>query len=101
MKTLLIDDCRNIEADVIARTFDAGIHALKYLGPFDILYLDHDLGEEDGHHTGYGIITWLEQFPEYLPGEIKIITANPVGLQQMRVVRDKFYAKKGQDNGNS
>lgn len=94
MKSLLIDDLRNIDADVITRTFDAGIDALKYLGPFEVLYLDHDLGEEDPHKTGYGIMNFLEVNPKFLPKKIVLVTSNPIGRKNMQAVIDKLYGEK-------
>lgn len=97
MRTLLIDDMRNLIVDRTARTYDDGIHALTCEGPFDILYLDHDLGEEDPRKTGMGIMNFLEANPEYKPGTIVLVTSNPVGRKQMQVVIDKLY--KGDKNG--
>jgi len=108
MKTLLIDDLRPIDADVIARTFENGIAALKDLGPFNILYLDHDLGEVDfegkekfieidGHtypKNGYGVMCFLERNTEFLPSEIRIVSSNPVGRRNMQVVIDKLYREQ-------
>jgi len=94
MKTLLIDDLRDIKADVVTRTYDDGINALKTQGPFDILYLDHDLSEEDPHKTGYGIMCFLEANLRYLPKSIVLVTSNPVGRQKMEVVIRKLYQKE-------
>jgi len=104
MKTLLIDDMRDIKADVIARTFEAGIHALKTnsYGRFEILFLDHDLGEEgfaevDGEKypaNGYGIMCFLENNTHLLPHMITLVTSNPVGRKNMQVVIDKLYGGK-------
>jgi hypothetical protein len=92
MKTLLIDDLREIKTDVVARTFDDGIAALKNYGPFSILYLDHDLGEGDPRKTGYDIVCFIEANLEYLPKEkIVLVTSNPVGRQKMQVVIDRLY----------
>lgn len=94
MKTLLIDDLRNIEATVVARTYAEGIQALRNDGPFDILYLDHDLGSENPNDTGYGIMCFLEEFRDLLPKRIELVTANPVGRKNMQVVIDKLYKKE-------
>lgn len=94
MRSLLIDDIRDIEATVVARTYAEGIYALKNDGPFDVLYLDHDLGEEHPKHTGYGVMCFLEEFPEFLPKEIQLVTANPVGRQNMQRVIDRLYSEK-------
>lgn len=61
MRVLLIDDLREIKADRVARTFEDGIKALAEEGPWDILYLDHDLGDENPKHTGYGVMCFLEE----------------------------------------
>lgn len=109
MKVLLIDDIRDIEmvmpnyrsySDFTAttvRNFQMGIIALKMHGPFDILFLDHDLAsfDENGKEkTGYDIMCFLEENPEYLPGEISIVSSNPVGRRNMQVVIDKLYGEK-------
>lgn len=108
MKTLLIDDMRNIKADVIARTFEEGIKALRTGGQFDILFLDHDLGGTDGHGTeipvtiegelympnGYGIVCFLENHTHLLPKKIELVTSNPVGRKNMQVVINKLYRDK-------
>jgi len=94
MRTLLIDDLRNIEADRVARTFDDGIVALRDEGPWDELFLDHDYGDPDPHKNGEGIMKFLEENPGLLPGNIILVTANPVGRQRMEVIIDKLYAAK-------
>lgn len=94
-KTLLIDDMRDIEADIVARTYDEGIQALKTQGPFKTLYLDHDLGDgQVPERTGYTVMCWLEEHPEYLPGEIILVTSNPVGRKNMQAVILKLYRKE-------
>lgn len=95
MKTLLIDDMRDIKADVVARTFDEGIDALKTQGPFDILYLDHDLGDFENKYerTGYHIMCFLEENQQYLPKKIVIVSSNPVGRQKIQMVIDKLYGE--------
>lgn len=92
MKSLLIDDMRDIDSDVVARTFDAGIEALKSQ-TFDVLYLDHDLGDSDPNKTGYGIMKFLEENPDRMPGRIVLVTSNPVGRANMQVVVNKLYQK--------
>lgn len=94
MKTLLIDDLRDIKADVVARTYDEGIDALTNKGPFDVLYLDHDLADPDPHKTGYGIMCFLEANLRLLPGKIMLVTSNPVGRKNMEVVIEKLYRDK-------
>jgi hypothetical protein len=91
MRTLLIDDFRPIEADVVAKTYDEGIAALVQ-GPWDLLLLDHDLGE-DPPKDGYGIMKWLEINQQYLPRMIQLVTSNPVGRKNMERVLQKFYRR--------
>jgi hypothetical protein len=93
MRTLLIDDKRNIEATRVARTFEDGIKALSEEGPWDVLYLDHDLGQEDGK-DGTGIINWIEANTQFLPKKIELVTSNPVGRLRMQVVIHKLYGAK-------
>lgn len=104
MNTVLIDDLRDIDfvdsawtvrVTHVARTFAEGINALKQ-GGIDILLLDHDLGcfDDDGNElTGYKIMLFLEEHPEYLPKKIILVTSNPVGRAKMQTVIDKLYQK--------
>lgn len=104
MKTLLIDDLRdvdfvnntwNVNVTDVARTFAEGINALK-AGEIDTLLLDHDLGcydEEKNELTGYKIMVFLEAHPEYLPKRIILVTSNPVGRAKMQTVIDKLFQK--------
>jgi len=72
----MIDDLKTFHADVIARTYEAGIACLKHL-PITELYLDHDLG---GKLTGLDILKTGVQ----LPDKIRLITMNPVGRENMK-----------------
>lgn len=94
MRTLLIDDTRTAPVTKIARTYDEGIEALQNEGPWDILYLDHDLADPDPHKTGCGIMNFLEANPELKPVKINLVTSNPVGRRQMQVIIDKLYGEK-------
>lgn len=90
MRNLLIDDMRDIVGMTkVARTFEQGIEALKE-GNWDILYLDHDLGQPEPKN-GYKIMCWLEEHPEFLPKKIILVTSNPVGRQKMQAVLDRLY----------
>jgi len=49
------------------------------------LSLDHDLGD-DARGTGYDVIRWLEEAVatrHFVPPQIKIHSANPVGRERM------------------
>lgn len=109
MRILLIDDMRDIDSQVrkyianvdgwighVDRTYDHGIASLKEDGPWDILFLDHDLAsfDEGGREkTGYDVICFLEANPEFLPKKIIIVSANPVGRQKMQTVIDRLYRR--------
>ena len=88
MATLLIDDQRNLPADRIARTYREGIAALAEQR-WDILLLDHDLGDfsgPDGRElTGYDIACWLEENPQHLPDRVEILTNNPAGRRRIEL----------------
>ena len=98
---LLIDDMRNetsLEAlghvtmpTRTVRTYDEAIKVLSTEGPFDLVYLDHDLGEDEMAKTGYGIMNFLEANTQFLPGKIILVTSNPVGRRQMQTVIEKLY----------
>ena len=93
MKTLLIDDQRSMDVTRTERTYNCGINALKEEN-WDILFLDHDLGDFNSkgqEKTGYHILCWLEEHIKYLPKEIRIVSQNSVGRQRMKVVIDKLY----------
>lgn len=87
---LMIDDKRNLNEihgipteDLVCRTFQAGLKALKQRIRWTTLYLDHDLGDEAPDHTGYDVLCWLEQNPRHQPEQVMLITSNPVGRKKM------------------
>lgn len=99
-RTLLIDDLRNMGTTFVARNYLDGIGLLKDQHPIDVLYLDHDLGDfKDGReYTGYDVICWLEQNPQYLPGQIVVVSRNPVGVERINSVIERLY-KDGMVDG--
>jgi CheY-like chemotaxis protein len=100
MATLLIDDQQQrqdtYQADVWAKTYQAGIEALASQH-FDLLYLDHDLGDFSGsggrEMSGYDVLCWLEQNMQHLPGAIQIVSSNGGGVPRMRLVIGKLYGQ--------
>lgn len=104
-RVLLIDDTRDetapnimMKVDLIARTYWTGIDALKLMGTWDLLLLDHDLNsfstdDDLKEFTGYHIMVFLEENPQYLPKEIRLVTSNPAGRIRMQSVIDKLYGK--------
>lgn len=82
---LLIDDFRDLKADVIARNYHHGIACLLTLRVTH-LYMDHDLGEEK---TGYDVLKFLfyhilKDFKIDPPKFIQLVTSNPVGRENMK-----------------
>lgn len=96
MKILLIDDRRFLEGARIARNFADGIAALQE-EKFDILYLDHDLGDFSGPEgrelTGYTVACWLEANPEHLPDKLLLVSDNTVGQGRIRLALEKYYGR--------
>lgn len=91
-RILLIDDLRSVPCTFIARTFDEGLSALRNEGPWDLLLLDHDLGDPNPKKTGYDILNWLEENPGYIPHNIRLVTQNPVGRQKMQPLVERLLA---------
>lgn len=96
MKVLLIDDQREashmksmygIDVTEVARSYDAGIEALKK-GGWDVLLLDHDLESyPDGvEKTGTDIMKFLQQNLHLMPHTITFVTMNPGGRERMRAL---------------
>lgn len=76
---LLIDDCRDLMADVIARNSNSGKRLLE-IGGWSCLLLDHDLGNCE---SGYEVLVWgLER--GLIPKEVHLVTSNPVGRMNMK-----------------
>jgi hypothetical protein len=77
---LLIDDCRELNVELIARTASAGRAMLEaFKGRIEQVIFDHDLGSDE---TGYDVLNWaLEN--DYVPDRVFLITSNPVGRDNM------------------
>jgi len=93
-----VDDQRDLAAIQLvhggpvtfARTFDEGkqllYKAMAYRClPWDVLYMDHDLGDPNPAHTGYDLLRWLyeQSRPERLPRVVRIITMNAAVFKPM------------------
>lgn len=86
------------------KTADAAITALE-TGTVIAASLDHDLtdlqtlGEEDNEKTGYSVVLFLEQNPQYWPPRgVYVHSMNPSGRQRMQQVIDRYY--KGAEDVN-
>jgi hypothetical protein len=102
-RRLGIDDCRELAyCDVLARTYVDGIAALTHLGPWDELYLDHDLNAIRGclhpttgrEMTGYDVVCFLEENPQLRPKIVKLVTSNPSGRIKMVAALKKMYGEE-------
>lgn len=84
-RLLAIDDCRELpDAHVLCRTFDDGIKALDFLGPWDELWLDHDLGAlMTSNGDGCKVVEWLNEHKEKYPDTIIVITGSPAGFDRI------------------
>ena len=75
---LLIDDVRDLNCEVTAKTPEAGKKMLA-LGGWECLCLDHDLGVEE---SGYDVAVWaLEK--GFMPTKVQLVTSNPVGRKNI------------------
>ena len=103
--TLWLDDIRPphkhgcIGADWV-KTADEAIAALK-TGKYTLASLDHDLSvaatpgmAPASEKTGYTVICWLEEHPEFWPKDgVRVHSMNPVGATKMRVVIHAHYGR--------
>jgi hypothetical protein len=103
---LMIDDVRSIPSSVVAdvkmvvRTYDQGVSALEDK-EWDLLYLDHDLGdfdEEGREWTGYDIMIWLGENKDRLPKAISCVSANPVGVRNIEAAIKELYKNADPSN---
>lgn len=84
-RILVIDDIREYEGAVHARTSAIGLELLQSQ-QWDEVWLDHDLGGED---TIRPVVNWLDEHE--LDIEIGILTANPVGFDYIRLALGRKY----------
>ncbi len=87
---LLIDDKRDLNCEVIARTPKAAKQLLA-VGGWSCVCFDHDLGEDE---SGYDILKWALA-GGFVPDKVQLVTSNPVGRQNMKnVLLDNGYITK-------
>lgn len=83
---VFLDDIRDPPDNswTVFRSADNHFYGLLHFGEVTAISLDHDLGEDKD--TGYDVICFLERLAadrRYIPKEILIHTANPVGRKNM------------------
>jgi hypothetical protein len=103
-KILLIDDTRDeasrglsMKVDLIARTYWAGLLALKAQS-WDLILLDHDLQSYDSEgkeRTGYDLICAIERMiasgEMEKPKKIVCVSSNPPGRDRIEMVIASLY----------
>lgn len=108
MKLFLDDmrdpDLRGYVGWTWVKTADEAV-ALLRTGKVEQASLDHDLTAEqmvrggflgqiyeDGFKSGYDVVAWLEEHPEFWPPQgVRVHSANPAGRARMQMVIDKHY----------
>jgi len=99
---LWVDDLRDVPEDTeelrwtCARTAWEALVKLELI-EFDIVSLDHDIASFLGYKeiTGYDIAVWLADRKEsgnYVPPDVRIHSANPVGVQNIQSVIDRYLS---------
>ena len=106
-KILLIDDQRTIDQVHkftkavyesyrirVCRNYAYGKNTLLH-NRYDILYLDHDLGDfRDGkEYTGMDILKLIQSGDVIKPNKIVLVTSNASVRQSMQLIIDKIYAE--------
>lgn len=94
---VLIDDIRDLDADLICRNYKTALLVLEMFA-FDIrhLILDNDLGSPDPNDDGYKLACWLEERHadlgnSVLPEVVEIVTGNPAASAKMEQLFSKLY----------
>lgn len=97
MAKLVIDDLRilNLPGEVkYARSVTDALILLAQDAKWEEIYLDHDLGYNDGHFQDiWPVVAAFEERMTYNPiqtGQIFIITSNPVGSQRLKLAFDRM-----------
>lgn len=85
---------------VVVATSKRAIELLNHPDhPWDVLFLDHDLGgkvmQESGENTGYEVACWLEEHPERQPKIIGVHSFNPAGREKMLQALPNAYSTVG------
>ena len=94
MKSILIDDLRQITATVVCRDPISAFKALEE-STFDEYIFDHDLGYTAPGSSGYDILKWaLAQGRINLNARIILVTDNVIGRQRMEnLLRDHGFSR--------
>ena len=84
---------------ITAKTVSEAISALGKDGPFEYIFLDHDLADQtmvpSGPGTGYEVAQWLAQHPEKQAPNIILHSFNPDGRKAMASALPKAQESPG------
>jgi DNA-binding response OmpR family regulator len=79
LRVLWVDDSKPCpEYDAVARTYDDALRMLRSF-EYDVLYLDHDLGDE---RTGYDLLMQIIA-EDRVPRSVICISWNPSGRRRI------------------
>jgi len=85
-RCLWLDDLRPApEGWVWVKTAHEAIEQLAREA-FDVVSLDHDLGDDEGLGTGLDVLRWIEEqvfLHGYRAPELRVHSMNPVGREKM------------------
>ena len=104
MRILILEDNHNrlktfrrlfIDSEIVhVETSKEAIEKLKE-SSWDMLFLDHDLGGQEGvasgENTGWEVADWLSKNPDKKPPHIVLHSCNAVGRANMRAVLPEAY----------
>lgn len=85
--TFDVSNAEPLESVLIARTYTLGINALRFMGPWDTLYLDHDFGDPIGK-TGYHVLCQIEEWAydykfDLIPKNLICVSSNASGIEKI------------------
>lgn len=98
MKWAIIDDIRELNCDLIAKTGEHGIEMMgEHIHEIECLCLDHDLGDQDAIN-GYEVLKILFQ-RQLVPRHVQLVTSNPVGRYNMEalLLANAYNTKDGRN----
>jgi len=89
LRTVLVDDVRDIQTTELCRTYAEAFETLCQK-KFDVMYLDHDLGCFDPKSgldlNGATLIKVLSEGHVELPKIIVLVSGNPIGSERQRLI---------------
>lgn len=90
-QTSFREDCPKEHTVFIAKDYRTAINVFTSNGPFDILFLDHDLGQKQ---TGLDFVKWiLDGDINAYPTRVIVHSNSPVGASNMVYLLQDFNIK--------